>query len=400
MIVRSYSGRTMAEALEKVRNDLGDGALIIETRTVRDAGLLGRTAGIEVVAARDDSAPSQSRPSASQPSASQAGRSPSDHHAAVQAWHTPELAAQETQAAGLRREAQAPAGSKRAESTAIEDELATIRRQLARLAAGQGTPVGHLGEEFARQLEDSELPAEHIAELDAACAKAGARLDPAKRGEFAALLLAKSLPQVAPLDWSTCRRLMVVGATGVGKTTTLAKLAGELVLNRRKRVALVTIDTYRVGAHEQLKAYADLLDVPLEVAATPAQLGRLLERYAACDHILIDTAGRSPADTARVHELKGFCRSAPGISVMLATAATAGRAEFAAVVERFSILPLEHVVVTKLDECVAPGRLYGSLRRHRLPVRFVTTGQEVPQDIQPASAEFLARQVVLTPELV
>lgn len=389
MIVRSYSGRTMAEALAKVRSDLGDQALIIETRTVREAGLLGRAAGIEVVAARDDAEVDQPQSRAS------------TSHAAVQSWRTPDLAPRESQAAGLVRDS-APRSetSARSESSAIEDELATIRRQLARLAAGQGTPVGNLGEDFARQLEDCELPAEHVAELDAACGKAGARLDPAKRHDFAALLLAKGLPQVAPLDWSACRRLMLVGATGVGKTTTLAKLAGDLVLTQRKRVAMVTIDTYRVGAHDQLKAYADLLDVPLEVATTPVQLGRLLERFAGFDHVLIDTAGRSPADTARVHELKGFCRAAPGISVMLAAAATAGRAEFAAVVERFSILPLEHVVITKLDECVAVGRLYGSLRRHRLPVRFVTTGQEVPQDIRPASAEFLARQVVLTPELV
>lgn len=394
MIVRSYSGRTMAEALAKVRSDLGEHALIIETRTVREAGLLGRAAGIEVVAARDDAAVDQVAAS------SPAKVNRNDHQATVQSWRTPDLSPLETQASGLARAVAPMTPSRPVEGTAIEDELAAIRRQLSRLAAGQGTPVGHLGEEFAQLLEDNELPAEHVAELDAACGKAGARLDPTKRGEFAALLLAKGLPQVAPLEWSACRRLMVVGATGVGKTTTLAKLAGDLVLNQHKRVALITIDTYRVGAHDQLKAYADLLDVPLEVATTPAQLGRMLERFASIDHVLIDTAGRSPADTPRVHELKGFCRAAPGISVMLAAAATAGRAEFASVVERFSILPLEHVVVTKLDECVALGRLYGSLRRHRLPVRFVTTGQEVPHDIRPASAEFFARQVVLMPELV
>ena len=397
MIVRSYSGRTMAEALAKVRGDLGENALIIETRTVREAGLLGRTAGIEVVAARDDAAVDQVAEARVNPAVSSRER-----QATVQSWRTPELSPIETQASGLARAVapvSAPA-SRSVEASAIEDELAAIRRQLSRLAAGQGTPVGHLGEEFAQQLEDVELPAEHVAELDAACGKAGARLDPAKRSEFSALLLAKGLAHVAPLDWAGCRRLMMVGATGVGKTTTLAKLAGDLVLNQRKRVALITIDTYRVGAHDQLKAYADLLDVPLEVATTPAQLGRLLERFAGFDHVLIDTAGRSPSDTPRVHELKGFCRAAPGISVMLAAAATAGRAEFASVVERFSILPLEHVVVTKLDECVALGRLYGSLRRHRLPVRFVTTGQEVPHDIRPASAEFFARQVVLMPELV
>jgi len=395
MIVRSYSGRTMAEALAKVRGDLGENALIIETRTVREAGLLGRAAGIEVVAARDDAAVDQVATSPAQGAPSRRER-----EATVQSWRTPELSPLDTQASGLARAVAPVSPSRHGEGTAIEDELAAIRRQLSRLAAGQGTPVGHLGEEFAQQLEDVELPAEHIAELDAACGKAGARLDPTKRSDFSVLLLAKGLPHVAALDWSVCRRLMVVGATGVGKTTTLAKLAGDLVLNQRKRVALITIDTYRVGAHDQMKAYADLLDVPLEVATTPVQLGRLLERFSGFDHVLIDTAGRSPADTPRVHELKGFCRAAPGISVMLAAAATAGRAEFASVVERFSILPLEHVVVTKLDECVALGRLYGSLRRHRLPVRFVTTGQEVPHDIRPASAEFFARQVVLMPELV
>ena len=375
MIVRSYSGRTMAEALAKVRNDLGEHALIIETRTVREPGLLGKSVGIEVVAARDDA----------------------DSDAGAKPWKAPEL---HTQAAGLARERPPEPLPAAAPITGIEEELAAIKRQLARLAAGQGTPVGHLGEDLARQLEDAELPAEHIAELDAACAKAGARLDAGKRADFTALLLARSLPQVAPLDWSSCRRLMLVGATGVGKTTTIAKLASDLVLKQRRKVALITIDTYRIGAQDQLKAYADLLDIPVEVAATPAQLGRLLERFAGFDHVLIDTAGRSPSDAARVHELKGFCRAAPGISVMLAAAATSGRAEFAAVVERFSILPLEHVVVTKLDECVAPGRLYGCLRRHRLPVRFATTGQEVPEDISAASAELFARQVLLAPEPV
>ena len=380
MIVRSYSGRSVAEALAKVRADLGDKALIIETRTVREPGLLGAKVGYEVVAARDDA--DSALPPAPVP------------EAAVRAGTPEELPGQ---AAGLVRglpaapvAAAVPAGA----GAGIEEELAAIRRQIARLAAGQGTPVGNLGDALAQRLEDVELPGEIIAELDDACARAGTRLDAERREQFAGLLLARGLPQVKPIDWEQCRRLMLVGATGVGKTTTIAKLAGELVLKRRRTVALITIDTYRVAAQDQLKAFADLLDVPVEVAATPAQLARALERFAGVDHVLIDTAGRSPADSARVHELKGFCRAAPGIAVMLACAATSGRAEFAAVVERFSILPIEHAVVTKMDECVAPGRLYGCLRRHRLPVRMITTGQEVPDDIQAAEAGDLAGRVL------
>jgi len=169
------------------------------------------------------------------------------------------------------------------------------------------------------------------------------------------------------------------------------------VMKKGKRVALITIDTYRVGAQDQLKTYADLLDVPLEVAATPAQFGALMRRYESYDNVLIDTAGRSPTDATRIHELKGFCRAVPGLGVMLAVAATSGRAEFAAVVERFSILPVAHAVITKLDECAAMGRLYGCLRRHRLPLNYLTTGQEVPDDIIAADPALIAGRVLPVP---
>ena len=296
------------------------------------------------------------------------------------------------QAASLARER-----SDESASVALEDELISIRRQLARLAAGQGTPCGHLGEEIATQLDECELPGELVAELDEAMGRAGKRLDVAKHREFLGLLMARNLPCAGAVDWTTTQKLMMVGPTGVGKTTTLAKIASELVMKKGRRVALITIDTYRVGAQDQLKAYADLLDVPLEIAATPAQFGALIRRYEGYDNVLIDTAGRSPSDATRIHELKGFCRAVPGVGVMLAVAATSGRAEFAAVVERFSILPVAHAVITKLDECAAMGRLYGCLRRHRLPLNYLTIGQEVPDDIIPADPAMIAGRVIPAP---
>jgi flagellar biosynthesis protein FlhF len=366
MIIRSYSGRSVTDALAKVRHDLGEQALIIETRAVHTPGLLGRKSGYEVVAARDDapvSAPAKSvSPSPSAPPA------------------PPVLSTPTALATGM--------------PVRLEDELAAIRRQLARLVAGQDTPTDHLGDDVAERLSESELPDDLLAELDRAVALAGNRLESGKRRDFLALVLSCGLPCAGAIDWSQRRRLMVIGPTGVGKTTTIAKLASDLVLKQRRSVALVTIDTYRIGATDQLKAYADLLGVPLDVATSPAQLGAILRRHEGRDHVLIDTAGRSPSDGARVQELKAFCRAAPGIGVMLAISATSGRAEFASVVERFSLLPLEHTVVTKLDECVAAGRLYGCLRRHRLPLNYFTTGQEVPDDIIPARAEVLPQRLL------
>jgi flagellar biosynthesis protein FlhF len=354
MLIRSYTGRTVNEALQKVKADLGAAALIVETRPVKSGGIFGSQIGYEVVAASED----------------------------------PLVVRKPAIAAG-------PASSSDPD---LRHELAAIRNELQRLAAGQQAPRNHLGL-WAESLIASELPDEILSELDSALAGAGTRLAPELTREFITRWLARGLTSAPGLDWETVHTMMLVGPTGVGKTTTIAKLAGDLVLQRKRRVAIATIDTYRIGAQDQLRAYADLLDVPFFVAQTPAQLTAILTDSGSYDHVLIDTAGRSPADSARVHELKGFCRAIPAIgshrlAVMLAIPATAGRAEFAQTVERFSTLPVEHCVITKLDECAAPGRLYGCLRRHHLTPAFVTTGQEVPNDIAAASAQHFAELVL------
>ncbi|MHC5067018.1 MAG: hypothetical protein ACYTF0_00365, partial [Planctomycetota bacterium] len=109
--------------------------------------------------------------------------------------------------------------------------------------------------------------------------------------------------------------------------------------------------------------------------------------------------GRSPADAARLHELRAFARAVPGIRLMLAISATCGRAEFAAAVERFSVLPIEFGVLTKLDEMAAAGRAVGCLRRHHLPINYLCHGQEVPDDISAAGSAALLDQLFATATL-
>ena len=412
MVIRSYKGRNLSEALEKVKKELGDNALIVETRELKEPGLLGAKIGVEIVAAKENTA-EQRPPNRSHERAGfaplQAAEPRPDQDADWNPISLPEqytrssLAAQprrqesqplaSTQAAQLQREqaVNTPQLNKLRDTSDVSSELAGIRRQLARLMSGQAAGYEHLGEELTQLFEDSEMPVEIMAELDEAIMQAGHRLPRSKRDMFVRRYLARDLNCSGGVDWLTCQHLLVAGPTGVGKTTSIAKMAGELVLKQGKRIALITIDTYRVGAADQLRAYADLLDVPFEVAQTPAQLRQLVERFTDFDHVLIDTAGRSPADATRVHELKGFCKAVPSLQVMLAISATCGRAEFAAAVERFSLLPVEHAMITKLDEVCAYGRLYGCLRRHHLPLRYVTTGQEVPEDIIAAHPDtFLA----------
>lgn len=397
MIVRSYSGRTVAEALEKVRNDLGPKALIIETRACKQPGLFGRQTGYEVVAAGDPdthsgssdqraAAPHISQQQQPLPAASSPRRLPSLPLATEPHRHS-----QARQLAAAIPEQTVEEFMQRGD---LSLEIASIRRQLARLATGHGVPTDHLGPAMSQLLEERELPAEIIAECDEVIARAGERVGDDRRHELISRYLARHLRCTPGIDWSATRMLIVAGPTGVGKTTTIAKMAGDLVLRQGRRVGLITVDTYRVGAADQLQAYADLLDVPFAVARTPAELSHAVNGMADCDNILVDTAGRSPADAARVHELKGFCRAVPGLAVALTVAANAGRAEFASIMERFSLLPVEFCLLTKLDECEAPGRLYGCLRRHALSVAYCTHGQEVPDDISTANALQLAARVV------
>jgi len=384
MIIRCYSGRTVAEALTKVKNDLGERALIIETRSVKGSGLLAGTVGYEIVAALEHGTPTA------------AARLVPNLNAAAAPQQAPSQAAALRPAPMATKPVAEPAP---AASGQLSRELAAIRTELSRLASGSHRSTGQLGD-LHEVLAASELPSEILTELDQVVVAAGDRLPTARRQTFLHAWLSRALPCQSGIRWEQTKQVVIVGPTGVGKTTTIAKLAAQLVHQHQRRVGIITIDTYRVGAQDQLRAYADLLDVPLQVAATPAQFTRALADFADYDHILIDTAGRSPADATRVHELRAFCRAAAdapgGLAVLLAVPATCGRAEFAAVVERFSVLPLTHSVVTKLDECAAPGRLYGCLRRHSLEPAYFTTGQEVPADIAVGDARLVVDRLLTT----
>jgi len=190
------------------------------------------------------------------------------------------------------------------------------------------------------------------------------------------------------------RILAIVGPTGVGKTTTIAKLAAMHALNRGASVAMITTDNFRVGAIEQLKTYAKIMDIPLEVAATSQELAKTLARHADKDLILIDTAGRSPKDVERLAELKGYLECHPGIETYLCMSATTRARELDEIIATFGVLPITRFLFTKLDESESYGCIVNTHLKHKLPLSYFTTGQKVPEDIEVASARKLAALVV------
>lgn len=188
--------------------------------------------------------------------------------------------------------------------------------------------------------------------------------------------------------------LAFVGPTGVGKTTTLAKVASQLALQEGRRVGLVTADTYRVAAVDQLRIYAEILDLPLAVAKGSADIGDAIKSLEGCDVILIDTPGRSQNDAERIGELRSIIDISQPHEVHLVLSGTAGERVLLREAEAFASLRPDRIVLTKLDEAVSFGMLVSVVRQIGRRVSWVTTGQEVPSDIEPATGRRIASMIL------
>lgn len=190
----------------------------------------------------------------------------------------------------------------------------------------------------------------------------------------------------------------LIGPTGVGKTTTIAKLAAKLKIDEKRKVGLITIDTYRIAAIDQLKKYADIIGSPLKVVGSPEDLKEAVASMSDCDYVLIDTAGRSPRDTLKLNELKTFLEAAAPEDVHLVLSTTASRESAELAVECFNNVRVDKIIFTKLDEASHVGTVLNFVASAKKPLSYVTTGQDVPADIEVARGRRIA-QLILGSEL-
>jgi flagellar biosynthesis protein FlhF len=368
MDLHTYRAKSLAEALRQVREDLGPDASLLETRHVGGGPwrwLIGE-GDVEVTASNQVHLPAIL--------GGDDGRLP------------------RADLLDFRSQFREHVRFKRGDrSSALEDlipqpswsqqELSSSLARICRQLAAQ-----HVDPHFSEQL---------VGELRAAAEREGLRGWCQLCQQLVHLVAVRIAvrPPVRLLP-ATRRIVAVVGPTGVGKTTTLAKLAAHFQVREQQRVGLIAADTYRVAAAEQLRTYAQIMHLPMEVVSAPQQMRQALDRMQEVDLVLLDTAGRSPRDIEQIGQLAELLAEARPDEIHLVLAGVASPSSQAAATETFAAVGARALVLTKIDEVASPGSLLPLLCNPRLPVSYVTDGQNVPHNIRPATRQLLAHLVV------
>ncbi|MBN1142149.1 MAG: flagellar biosynthesis protein FlhF [Deltaproteobacteria bacterium] len=393
MQVKVFESDDMASGLKKIKETLGPDALILSTRTMRRKGLgvLGKPY-LEITAAKESP---ELKHSGGLRKAVAIEEAPLPEERVSLSSHEKRkgedrLLPLEQEILGLKKRLEGHNFQELKEEIGQLKELFREFSGRALRAAAASEPPAHRGgqgpERVAERLQSCGVEWEVAHTLVSSALRHHSPVQLEDPDFFETLLreaVAELIPVSGPLAPAAGKPLKValIGPTGVGKTTTVAKLAAEYLFRTRGKVALVTIDTYRIAAAEQLRIYGEIMRVPVEVVLHPDQLAQAFAKHADKDLILIDTAGRSPRDEAKIDELAAFLGPESGVDNHLVLAAHTRHQELEDTIRCFDRLPLQNFIFTKLDECDSCGALINIPVRHALPVSFLTNGQRVPEDL-------------------
>lgn len=253
-----------------------------------------------------------------------------------------------------------------------------------------------------RQLLDNEVDEKYanqiISEVEASL-KNETNIDSILAGIYQKIILKLGQPKIIEPEEKQTKLVFFMGPTGVGKTTTIAKLASYFKLEKKLKIGLITCDTYRIAAVEQLRTYANILDVPLQVVYTIEEFNTAVKGYSDYDLIFVDTAGRSHKNSEQCDEVIHFikdCKVAENVKkeVYLVLSAATKYKDLLNINDVFSVLKQYSIIFTKLDETTCIGNILNMKLHTGLPLSYVTSGQAVPDDISVIDAQKIARSIL------
>ncbi|MDQ6419240.1 flagellar biosynthesis protein FlhF [Paenibacillus sp. LHD-117] len=417
MRVKRYIVSALPEAVSMIRTDLGSDAVILDTKEVKVGGFMGmfRKKKMEVIAAVESGGAKPSEPSQrrSQPEVSAmveqilqtAQRSgsatatatmepppailPTNRGMQMAYQASAATQAQPVEPAQLRPTAPAADENRRLEKEQfIINEIRDLREYMVKLTKGQqelqtlSEPLLALKERMSLQEIDPawiDRLLDTMKELEQA---EGISLDHAETWRRAASQLEEwMLPYCFSGIRADAKVLHFVGPTGVGKTTTIAKLAAEYTIKQGRRVGFITSDTYRIAAVDQLRTYANILNVPLEVVFSPMDLPKAHHALGERDIILMDTAGRNFRSELHVSEVNSLLQANEPNETILVVSLTGKTADMVAIAERFKKFGVSKVLFTKLDETSVYGAIFNLVMNVELLPTYLASGQNVPDDI-------------------
>jgi flagellar biosynthesis protein FlhF len=380
----------MSDALREIKAALGPEALLLSTKEVpRRSGIWGRSSGFEVVAASD-------RPEDIDVFSPSGALKAEEEKKCVS-----EPEALKAPSGGNETELYSPAVLKKKQAAVSSARKAKTRRTIKEAAntKEENTETPPAENEFPLKGRITIALYQDLMRcgVDPSLARelalnAWDSLAAGQRRSRAALL--HSIEQAAHVriaapttqDGMPEKKIVAfVGPTGVGKTTSIAKLAANLALQKKKKVVLVTMDGYRIGAIEQLRSYAGLMGIPFRFADQVLELGKVIEENAQRDYILIDTAGRGPGDMNAMHGLAAFLKKSSHIERHLVLSATTKPSDMRQIMDRFEVCGPDHLLFTKLDETSTPGPILNELVRTQKRFSYYTDGQRVPDDLHAVS---------------